>query len=443
MNATLQRAAVLLILLAYLLLGALFALRTPDWQAPDEPAHYNYVAQVADGTLLPVIEPGDWDNDYLETLKANGFAPELLDELDTVQYEDHQPPLYYWLLAPVYALSGGSLAALRLASVLLGAGTVLLSYAIARVVLPERPVVALGTMALVAFLPQHVHILASVNNDALAGLVVALLLFMSLRYVRGDRIPLWQMGLLLGVAFISKTTTYFMAGVLLLAVLWRWWQSPTERQNGLRRLAAFALPAGVFALLYWGRNLAVYGVPDFLGLRRHDAVVVGQLRTEQLIAEQGFSAYLGDALQTTFQSFWGQFGWMAAPMHGALPWVYSAIAALLLLAGTGLLLRAFGLGRVGERQPAQGGVLALLVLVLLLSLAQVVYYNLVFVQFQGRYLFTALIPFALSMALGVDTWRVLLLKRVPLAQWLTVGVFALCALLDAYLIWRVIPGALG
>ena len=84
-------------------------LRTPDWQSPDEPAHYNYIAQVVAGDLLPVIEQGDWDNEYLETLKAQDFAPELLDNLDTVQYENHQPPLYYWLGAPLFALTKGSL----------------------------------------------------------------------------------------------------------------------------------------------------------------------------------------------------------------------------------------------------------------------------------------------------------------------------------------------
>ena len=31
------------IVLAYLLLATLYAVYTPDWQAPDEPAHYNYV----------------------------------------------------------------------------------------------------------------------------------------------------------------------------------------------------------------------------------------------------------------------------------------------------------------------------------------------------------------------------------------------------------------
>ena len=48
-----KQAPILLILLIYLLLGWLYAAYTPDWQAPDEPAHYNYVKQLANGRFMP------------------------------------------------------------------------------------------------------------------------------------------------------------------------------------------------------------------------------------------------------------------------------------------------------------------------------------------------------------------------------------------------------
>ena len=44
-----EAAALGLLLLAYLVLGVLFAVRTPPWQAPDEPAHVNYVRQLVEG----------------------------------------------------------------------------------------------------------------------------------------------------------------------------------------------------------------------------------------------------------------------------------------------------------------------------------------------------------------------------------------------------------
>src|SRR5690606_11323727 len=127
----------LALLLAYLIVGSLFAALTPAWQVPDEPAHYNYARQIVrQRRCCPVIEPGDWNQAYLDQLKAARFAPELLDELDTIQYEDHQPPLYYQIVSFVYSWFGDSLVAMRLLSVLMGAGVVLCAYALAKALLP-------------------------------------------------------------------------------------------------------------------------------------------------------------------------------------------------------------------------------------------------------------------------------------------------------------------
>ena len=114
------------IVAAYLGVGVLYAVYTPSWQAPDEPAHYNYVAQVTGEGCCPVIAPGDWDAAYLDALKAAQF-PEDAD-LSPIEYEDHQPPLYYLLASPIYRATGGSLLALRLFSVTLGAGVVTVAY---------------------------------------------------------------------------------------------------------------------------------------------------------------------------------------------------------------------------------------------------------------------------------------------------------------------------
>ena len=94
-----------LLLLAYLFLATLFVLRTPPWQAPDEPAHYNYVRQLAEGEL-PVIEPGDWDQTYLSQIVGAEFDPTF--PVEGFTYEDWQPPLYYLLQVPIYRLGSGS-----------------------------------------------------------------------------------------------------------------------------------------------------------------------------------------------------------------------------------------------------------------------------------------------------------------------------------------------
>lgn len=435
-----EGAVLAVILAAYLALAGLYAARTPDWQAPDEPAHYNYVRQIADEGRLPVIAPGDWQQEYQEALKASGFDPALLDRLDTVQYEDHQPPLYYLLQTPVYALSGGDLLALRLASALLGAGAVIGAWAVIRAALPGRTSLALAGAGFIAFLPQRLSIAASVNNDALADLVVALTLWAAVVYLRGaQRVPPLALGVLAGIALITKTTVYFLAGIVVLAVLLRWRRERWPPRTAAAHLAAAILPALLIGGMWWARNLDTYGGTDFTGLDRHDAVTVGQLRTDEYIENTlGGSErqYVENLLTTTFHSFWGQFGWMAVPLPAT---VYRTLWVITLGLLTGAAIYAWH-----ERFPRtldgpERDALIVFAAVTVLVIAAFAWYNRDFVQFQGRYLYPALIPLALIVAAGLRGWAGLVAGRRAIADWLplaAVGALALFALyaLETYLV---------
>ena len=56
------------IVAVYAVVVVLYAIKTPAWQIPDEPAHYNYVSQVVQTGALPVLKMGDWNNDYLNAI---------------------------------------------------------------------------------------------------------------------------------------------------------------------------------------------------------------------------------------------------------------------------------------------------------------------------------------------------------------------------------------
>lgn len=427
-----QSLALSVLLVVYFALAGAYATRTPAWQAPDEPAHYNYVRQIVEDRALPVLRPGDWQQAYQETLTASGFRPDLLDRLDTIQYEDHQPPLYYLLQAPVYALTDGDLRALRAVSVLLGAGVVLCAWAVLSIFFPRRPILALVGAGFVAFLPQHLAILGSVSNDALAELIVGLTLLAAARYLGQTRPrPPIALGLLVGAALLTKTTIYFLAGIAVLAVLLRGRRAVWSRRVWIAQLAAVIVPALLLGGIWWARNVAVYGGSDFTGLQRHDAVTVGQWRTDdyiELILGGDRREYVEIYARTTFHSFWGQFGWMALPMPTAVYW-------LLGLFTVGVLIGA-GLALVRRRRPppdpAQRDLLVIGVLVVLLVSAAYLLYNRDFVQFQGRYLYPALIPLAGLVALGIGGWLGLIERRWPALVWTALGVPLGLALLAFY-----------
>lgn len=404
------RWAQVILFVLYVVLGTLYAVYTPPWQAPDEPAHYNYIRALAEERTLPVIEAGDYDQEYISRLTSQKFPPEL--SIAPLRYEDHQPPLYYLLAVPVYLLFNGALIPLRLFSVALGFLLLTVVHRLVLTLFPDRPFLALTATALIAFLPQHVAMTAAVNNDTLAELVLATALWLA---VRPNPRP-WPLGAVVGLALLTKTTAFIALPVALLAL----WQNGTRMKAEKRGCFSFTKSAFICvhlrpiifqtgrmllaALLLAGpwlvRNVTVYGWTDPLGLARHNAVVQGQPRTAEWLAQYGPEGLAVRLIRTTFQSFWGQFGWMGVPMH---PPVYLALAVLSVLLGVGFLAWWLDRRRPRLTPPQRRGAL-LLAFSATLTILSYLWYNLTFVQHQGRYLFPALVPLALAGALGLEWW---------------------------------------
>jgi 4-amino-4-deoxy-L-arabinose transferase-like glycosyltransferase len=433
------------VLLIYLILAALFAITTPPWQNPDEPAHYNYVAFVATQGRLPVLQMGDYDEAYLQRLKDEKFPPAL--SIAPVRYEFHQPPLYYLLAAPVYLLSGGSLLALRLFSALLGAGAIWLLSLCFHTVFPRQPGIVLTATAFVAFLPMHIAILAAVNNDSLAELIVAGGLLVLLKWTKDDRrqtadrnSQLLFLGLLIGLGFLTKATAYILLPVVLITITlavtiksftihnlqFTIHHFPSLLRSVISSCLPVIVPSLLLGLPHWLRNIATYGGLDFLGLHWHDQVVTGQPTTAAWIAANGWAAYWERAWDFTFKSFWGVFGWLGVFMDGrvyTLLLIFSGVVALGLVAGLLRLIRS----RTGRGREQFWGLFVALLLLAGVA-ASYVWYNLGFVQHQGRYLFPALFSIGLLIALG---WREALRPRVS---------FVAAGLL---LLWALILGGTG
>jgi hypothetical protein len=427
----LTRWALLLVVLWQVGVGALYARLTPAWQAPDEPAHFNYARQLGTTGTLPVLQLGDYDGPYLEQLKARRFPPEL--SVASVRYEGHQPPAYY-LLAALLAADGEprqSLLAVRLLSVLLGALVVLLVAATVHQLFPVRPDLALLAAAVPALIPQHLAILASASNDSLASVAVALTVLLTVRLLarrlrHGERPTVRQalaLGGALALCLLTKLTAYAALPVALLALRWA---------GGRGRVLALAFLPPIVAGLGWAlRNVALYGPLDPLGLQRHDAVVAGQPLTGAITP-----TLLGEFARTTFRSFWGQFGWMGVPME---EWVYAVLAVITLLAGFGLIafLHDCWRGCVPCDRASQRGVL-LLGLLAVLVVAGFLWYNLRFFQPQGRYLYPAMPAIAVALAAGLR-WTV-----SARWGWLPLGLIgAGLAALDLYALFRYVLPSLS
>ena len=404
-------------LVAYAVLAYGYITLTPIWQNPDEPAHVNYVAFVAQTGGLPELRQGDWDLALLERLKTGALQPG--DSVDSIRYESWQPPLFYVLAAPIYRLGSAEPAAvvarLRTFDAVLGALTLIIAYAVAREVLP-LPLAAAVPLTMVG-VPMFVAVSSAVSADPLANLLSAgMLLLLSRRLCRpaSDRTA-WSLmtGGILGLGLLTKLALAIFVPLALIVVVAR-------SSRPLREAAATFGVAGLLALPWLAHQVTTYGWADPLALARHAAVVSDQERFPGVSLD-----YVADFATITFHSFWAQFGWMAIVAPQRLYVIWGVVSTLAVL---GLLVDRRWL-RLPRWQLALGSVAA--------AFAAYVGYNLAFVQFQGRYLFPALVPIAMLLVGG---WARLVPndRAKPLA---TLLVALTLVALNGYTLMRVlVPG---
>lgn len=406
------RTALGLIVAGYLALAFLYATRVPIWNAPDEPAHYNFIRDLAIDHRLPVLKPGDYNQNQLARLMHDHFADG--ESVDGLRYESHQPPLYYVLATPVFLLTEHfdtrtHVVALRLLTTVIGALVILATFRLASLIVPDRAWLALAAAAFVAFVPMHVFMDAAIDNDALVELMIALVLIVLVDDLRKPREP--RNDLLVGVAAGLAALAKLDGGVCAVLIAAGFVGSAllsADRSRAMRRAPLRVIRAGAVAALisgwWFARNMLIYGLGDPFALRRHAQVVVGQPLTGALTR-----ARIRDLVLTAFHSFWGQFGWMGIPYSNR---TYDVITALSLLVALGVALYLWrvyvplGVDRQARKRfhaptSLEGLTVALLLLEVLLVIVGVVFYNLRYLQPQGRYFFPAMPALAILSAAGI------------------------------------------
>jgi len=430
--ATIRRHwAIALIIVAFIALATTYSVVTPIFEASDELWHYPFVKHLADGNGLPVQDPS-MDQPW----RQEGSQPPLYYALcalatfwiDTDDaYEGHPPLLWYnphvdngvltadgntnlVVHSPQEAFPwhGTALAVhlIRLLSVLMGAATVLLTYLIAVEIFPGREDLALGAAAVNAFTPMFVFISGAVNNDNLVMPLCSLALLMMLKisniqYPISNRhwlldIRYWILGLVLGLAALTKESALGLFPLALLAVAVRIWYQyrspPLLRRFGLvigYWLLVIAPALAVSGWWYW-RNWRLYGDPlgwnvflDILG-RRHPAATLRQLWGER----EGFA-----------MSYWGLFGGVNVPMDA---WVYRLLNLLAVIAALGVIVFLIRKLIRDRLRPE-----AWMEVVILLAWPTIVFTSLIRWALQtwssqGRLVFSAISAFSILLFLGLS-----------------------------------------
>jgi 4-amino-4-deoxy-L-arabinose transferase-like glycosyltransferase len=243
---------------AIALLAVVTAARFPIWAHVDERAHYAYVQTVAEEQRLPhlddlvspevqAITDRTWPQPSPNDPAAVGLAGR--------SYEAFQPPLYYVLAAPFFALPldhRDKVYVLRGLGVLLLGVAVFLLVLLARMVFGDRYRVPLALALAVVLWPGLIVRTVTASNAALElPLAVAFTLALWHAHTRRSVRALFAAAVILGLALLTKLTLAFLcpvlAGVALLAA----------RRH---RIAALALVIPGLMLAPWlAANVARFG----------------------------------------------------------------------------------------------------------------------------------------------------------------------------------------
>ena len=354
-----RELGLVILLITFLVLGVIYISATPPLETPDAPSHLAVVKYIADHWRLPPANPAPADAGPVPTISPGPpvyYAPPLyyilgatlIADLDTDGFVDGVVPNPNWARgwAPTlgrapenknaYVLTvdqrpplagwGVAMQRLRLFSLVLGALTVAGIFALTKQLTdqPDRQpkkFTNLATTAFVAFNPAFLFITTGVTNDALLIALSTWAFVLMVRMVNFkfqiSRVML--LGLVLGLAALTKQSALVLMPVAALAVLW----GAGSRRRALEGLVLLAVLTTLISGWWYANNALAYGDP--LGFAPHHPPTDDWSPPLSLMLRQ-----LGQALQ----SYWAVFGWGLVQVE---PVVYILVAAFVLVGLAGWL----------------------------------------------------------------------------------------------------------
>jgi hypothetical protein len=378
------------LLMASAILMVAWSFVVPVFEAPDEPAHWQYARYLRHNKKLP-----EYNKQYQE---AN--SPPLY-YLFVAPFARHSevPPSLLWFdgertikLSPLPKVHQNSFSDFakywpiritRLVTILVSLVAVLFFYK-GGVEATGNESTGLLAGAFAGFLPQFTFRGMNVSNDAMVTAVSSIAIYILIRMVRRgvNRKIAGCAAFAMAAALLSKTTALFLPVPFALVVL-------TDKAPLRRRLELLlgTLAMSLVLVAPWLlRNQLLYG--DVLARKAMFAAVPGLINLKPITSPY----FINPFPWVTAMSFVGVFGWMRVPMA---PWMYQAFEALGLLALVGYAVCL-------ARRQISWRLTLILISVVILNILVVIDINLMFDQPQGRYMFPSLAAIAVLAAMGFE-----------------------------------------
>ena len=302
----------------------------------------------------------------------------------------------------------GQLYFVRMFSVILNLVVVLAVYRTVRILYPYRKWLAVTVCAFLVFQPVHTDIMSAVNNDVLVN-ALAGLFFLVMAWIFQEGMNLRKIILLmilLILAFLTKTTAIVLLASIPIGLIFYIWRS--GHTGWFLGLVGLCLIVIVVSLALWQMNVLqgwINAVGDVTG--RYFRVTFSG--TFEALQDPEFRELPLKAAPVVFRSFWGAFGWR----HIWVPaYWYVLMGVIALMSMVGLAILAFSnlvQKQRRERLSCRGPYLAYSFCTVVVAIGAAILRSIAVQGLSpylshGRYVFIAMVPFALLFTLGLQAW---------------------------------------
>lgn len=398
--------------IVFFCIGLCYLYVTPHFETPDSVTHVAMIQSVTENNgELPVQSKGHgelygqqasqpplyyflmmpvWSvfdtSDFDTFLNFNELAisgyPSRLGNRNLVFYEQPHPP----------NLQGTSLAiyAIRLLTLVISTVTVYAVYQSARVIQPDKVGFAVLATCLVAFNPQFLFIGSSVNNDNLVTMLATLITWQMLMMLREGFQTRRSLLIALLIAFATLAKLNGLVMVLTVAIAGLWVAYRTRDIRGLVILGASMVGFWLMIAGWWYlRNLMLYD--ELFGTRAMVSNYGGRNTTLELLIGVEWTGFR--------QSYWGLFGWFSIftdPLH------YRLMDGLAIVSVIGLipyLIQA-------RKQAFAWTAFSFLGIMATVGMVMLVWWTSQTTGSQGRLIFPYIVAYSVLMAMGLSALRI-------------------------------------
>ena len=418
--------------LLFLCIGLTYIYASPHFESPDSITHIAMIKWVSEHNgelpvqskghgqlygqqasqpplyyflMMPVwsaFDTSDFDDTYQRNELAISGNPSRLGNRNLVFYKQPHPPYLVGTSLAIYVI--------RLLTLIMSTVTVYAVYQSARIIMPEKIEFAVLATSFTAFNPQFLFIGSSVSNDNLVTMLATLITWQMLIMLRDGFQTRRSLiiAVLVTLATLAKLNGLVLVLMVALAGIWIAYRDRDMR--GLVILGGAMLGIWlVFGSWWYIRNIMLYD--ELFGTGAMIANYGKRRTTLKLLITQEWAGFR--------QSYWGLFGWFSIFTH---EWHYRIMDGLTVISGVGLGAYLYQ----SRKKPFALTTFSFLGIMSMVGIAMLIWWTSQTTGSQGRLIFPYIVAYSILMTMGLHALRIpALVIAIPMLVFSIIVPFAI------------------